>query len=129
MVVEVVLDGSLSVVDHLAKITSHGAELALKILDLALQGIDVVKLAEVRLDVAEELVELVVALLVLLLVARDGAVDAGELVVGVLETVVQIHELSLGSLEDIGILIRELFIKLGSLNLSTLGAGLVVVGL
>lgn len=111
VVVEMVLDGSLSLVDHTAEVMAQGAHLVLEVIDLALQGADIVELSQVGLDVTEELMELVVALLVLLLVARDGAVDAGELVVGVLESVMEVHELGLGGLEDIGILVKQILLK------------------
>lgn len=99
----------LSGAQPLVQLRVHVAHLILKGDDALLEGGQLVEQGELGVDGGEEVLDLVVALLVHLVVARDGAVDGGELVVGALEAVVQVLELRLGGLEGVCVLVGDLF--------------------
>lgn len=103
----------LSGAQPLVQLRVHVADLVLKGDDALLEGSQLVEQGELGVDGGEEVLDLVVALLVHLVVARDGAVDGGELVVGALEAVVQVLELGLGGLEGVCVLVGDLFEVLG----------------
>lgn len=89
------MDRPLGGAQPLVQLRVHVTDLILEGDDALLEGGQLVEQGELGVDGGEELLDLVVAVLVHLVVARDGAVDGGELVVGALEAVVQVLELGL----------------------------------